>query len=447
MQNFKCFKKTSIKLKNFNVICGPNSSGKTTINQSILLHLQNNVKSKEHFITNGKYVHFDDYAELKNSTISSDKDVVIELTNERKQKRKIVLTSESDGKKIRCKEYISSFDLLDEKDIFYLSANRIGPEDVYNKLTNELIEQYGQNAIGFLARYQNQPIDEKYAFIKSPTKDYQFIKEINYWLNEIIGEQIHVTELSRTDKSTATYSHEINSLEVRNKNTGSGVSYIIAILVMAFSIALKENEETPLMIIENPEIHLHPLGQLKLMTFLEFMSQFCQIILETHSDHIIKNFLQCSNGQVVKLNKDFMPIYYNKRSKYTLKTLTLGEVQWTAFDLPTIDFHVALFSYLQTKFNEFNLNKLDDLIRDTETFKSNRKEYDTKCRRYKNHSGSKSNCETLPIYVRNVIDHPVRKKGSGEPPRKKYRKTEQEFYEALKISIQFMIDIIKEKGW
>lgn len=236
-----------------------------------------------------------------------------------------------------------------------------------------------------MARYQNQPIDEKYAFLKSPIKDYQFIKEINYWLNEIIGEQIHVTELSRTDKSTATYSHKINSLEVRNKNTGSGVSYIIAILVMAFSIALKENEETPLMIIENPEIHLHPLGQLKLMTFLEFMSQFCQIILETHSDHIIKNFLQCSNGQVVKLNKDFMPIYYNKRSKYTLKTLTLGEVQWTAFDLPTIDFHVALFTYLQTKFNEFNLNKLDDLIRDTEIFKSNRKEYDTKCWRYKNH--------------------------------------------------------------
>lgn len=99
LQNFKCFKKTSIKLKNFNVICGPNSSGKTTINQSILLHLQNNVKSKEDFITNGKYVHFDDYAELKNSTISSDKDVVIELTNERNQKRKIVLTSESDGKK------------------------------------------------------------------------------------------------------------------------------------------------------------------------------------------------------------------------------------------------------------------------------------------------------------------------------------------------------------
>ncbi len=54
LQNFKCFKKVNINLKNFNVICGPNSSGKTTINQSILLHLQNNRIDKEHFITNGK---------------------------------------------------------------------------------------------------------------------------------------------------------------------------------------------------------------------------------------------------------------------------------------------------------------------------------------------------------------------------------------------------------
>lgn len=447
LQNFKCFKKVNINLKNFNVVCGPNSSGKTTINQSILLHLQNNRIDKEHFITNGKYVHFDDYAEIKNSTTSSDKSVVIELLNNKNRKRKIIISSEDDGKKIKCKEYVSEFDMLDEKNIFYLSANRIGPEDVYNKFTNELIEQYGQNAIGFLAKYQNQPIDEKYAFIKSPTKDYQFIKEINYWLHEIVEEQVHVTELSRTDKSTATYSHEINPLEVRNKNTGSGVSYVIAIIVMTFSLAIKENTENPLIIIENPEIHLHPLGQIKLMTFLKFMSQFCQIILETHSDHIIKNFLQYTNGQVIKLNKDYVPIYYNKRSKYTLKTLTLGEVQWEAFDLPTIDFHIALLSYLQAKFNQFSLNRLDDLIRDTGTFKSNCEKYDTKCMRYNNHTDSKSKFETLPIYIRNVIDHPVRKKGSSEPPRKKYRKTESEFYEALKNSIQFMLDIIKEKGW
>ena len=313
IKNFKCFDRNTpqIKLKNFNVICGPNSSGKSTINQAILIHLQNNKFKKESFISNGKFVHFDEFAEIKNSATSSEKDIQIELINDENKSCKMILSADSDGKTIMCKELLSQFNLIEEENIFYISASRIGPEDVYNKLTNNLIEQFGQNAIGFLAKYQNETINEKYAYVNSPTKDYKFIKEVNYWLQEIIGEQINVSELSRTDRSTATYSREVNSLEVRNKNTGSGLSYIITILVSVLSVSIKNLNEKPLFIIENPEIHLHPTAQISLMKFLIHMSQFCQIIVETHSDYIIKKSLQCSNGQVIKLNKDFKPIYYN----------------------------------------------------------------------------------------------------------------------------------------
>lgn len=451
IKNFKCFdnKTPIINLKRFNVICGPNSSGKSTINQAILIHLQNNQLSKENFISNGKYVHFDDFSEIKNSNTSKEKDVLIELDNEKNEICKMVLCSHFNGKDIMCKELLSQFKLLEEENIFYISASRIGPEDVYNKFTNKLIEQYGQNAIGFLAKFQDVTIDSKYAFIKSHDKEYKLIKEVNYWLKEIIGEKINVSELSRTDRSTATYSREVNELEVRNKNTGSGLSYIISILVMLLSISVKEMREKPTFIIENPEIHLHPVAQIKLMRFLSFMSQFCQIIIETHSDHIIKNSLEISNGQVIKLNKDFIPIYYNKRSKYTLKTLTLGEIQWTAFDLPTIDFHISLFSYLQYKYNEYSLNELDDLIRKTQVFKDNKQSLDTRCRRYLRNGNSRnpeSSNETLPVYLRNMIDHPVKRPGSSEPPRKKYR-DEKSFNDALKTSIKCMIDIIKENHW
>ena len=453
IKNFKCFDRNTpqIKLKNFNVICGPNSSGKSTINQAILIHLQNNKFKKESFISNGKFVHFDEFAEIKNSATSSEKDIQIELINDENKTCKMILSADSDGKTIMCKELLSQFDLIEEENIFYISASRIGPEDVYNKLTNNLIEQFGQNAIGFLAKYQNETINEKYAYVNSPTKDYKFIKEVNYWLQEIIGEQINVSELSRTDRSTATYSREVNSLEVRNKNTGSGLSYIITILVSVLSVSIKNLNEKPLFIIENPEIHLHPTAQISLMKFLIHMSQFCQIIVETHSDYIIKKSLQCSNGQVIKLNKDFKPIYYNKRSKYTLKTLSLGEIQWTAFDLPTIDFHINLFSYLQQKYEEFALNELDDKLRKTQSFKNKRSMIDTRCKRFlsngKNSKNPESIFETLPVYLRNVIDHPVRRKGGNEPPRKKYRETEETFNNALKTSIEFMIEVIKENNW
>ena len=174
------------------------------------------------------------------------------------------------------------------------------------------------------------------------------------------------------------------------------------------------------------------------------MSNFCQFIIETHSDHIIKNVLD-NRGQIIKLD-NFKPIYYSKRSKNILPMMTLGEIKWTVFDMPTIDFHVSLYSYLQKNFNTSRPNKTDDEIRETNAFKANRALYDSKCKRYGNHANAKSNNETLPTYLRNMIDHPKKIK-PGEPVRKKYRKSEQEFEKALRMSINFMIEILNEKGW
>ena len=72
MINFKCYKNTSINFQNFNVLCGPNSSGKSSINQAILFLLQNNHGKKDKLVTNGKFVHFDEFEEIKNVEISSE---------------------------------------------------------------------------------------------------------------------------------------------------------------------------------------------------------------------------------------------------------------------------------------------------------------------------------------------------------------------------------------
>ena len=447
VKNFKCFKDCFVKLKNFNVICGPNSSGKSSIIQALLLMLQNNnLHDKSNFINNGKFVHFDEFEEIKNVDISSDKPVNIQIFNSKNKKNELKLISDDNGK-IKCDEYNNEFEIFEEINVYYLSSNRLGPEDVYNKYNDKLIGQYGENSIGFLAKYQDNVIDEKFAYEKNPTKDYIFIKEINYWLQEIIGEKVYVNEILKTDRSTATYIHGDNNIfKVRNKNTGTGLSYVISVLIMVFSLVLKEHKEKPLFVIENPEIHLHPVAQIKLMKFLLFMSQFCQIIIETHSEKKKKNALQNHNGQVIKLNLNYIPEYYNYKSKFTLRTLTRGEIQWAAFDLPTIDFHIALYSYLQRKFNKYNNNELDDEIRKTTSFKSNKKIFDTRCRRFGNYANAMYKTETLPVYMRNLIDHPEKNPNRNEPLRKKYRKP-QEFYYALKISIEFMIQIIKEKGW
>lgn len=444
MKNFKCYKDCAIRFKNFNVLCGPNSSGKSSIIQAILFLLQNIDTEQNNLITNGKFVHFDEFDEIKNYEISATKPIEIKLYDTAKKSYIFKLEKSKNTDSIRCEKKIKEFQLKEEENIFYISADRIGPEDVYDKYKGTTIGFQGENAIGFIAKFKDYAIDEKYIYDKDIPSNYTFLGEVNYWLKEIIGEKINADNLDKTDRSRATYVKDGQRLQVRNKNTGSGLSYVVSIIIMVLSIAVNKAQERPTFIIENPEIHLHPAAQIKLMRFLLFMSNYCQIIIETHSDHIIKHVIE-NNGQVIKIH-NFLPLYYTKNSHRILPTITLGEIKWTVFDMPTIDFHISLYSYLQSEFGCSSPNKTDDAIRKTKTFSSNKKEYDTKSKRYSNFKGAISEYETLPTYMRNVIDHP-KKICSNEPARRRYRHSESEFEAALKKSIEFMIDIIYEKGW
>lgn len=76
-------------------------------------------------------------------------------------------------------------------------------------------------------------------------------------------------------------------------NTGFGITYVLSVLV-AVLFAPKGS----LVLIENPEAHIHPAAQAALMKLISRAAEHgVQIILETHSDHVI-------NGALVALKKE-----------------------------------------------------------------------------------------------------------------------------------------------
>ena len=79
----------------------------------------------------------------------------------------------------------------------------------------------------------------------------------------------------------------VSSDEFNATNVGYGLSYALPIIV-----ALLTASANSLIIIENPEIHLHPHGQSELAKLIARTAQTgVQIIVETHSDHIINGIL------------------------------------------------------------------------------------------------------------------------------------------------------------
>ena len=66
-------------------------------------------------------------------------------------------------------------------------------------------------------------------------------------------------------------------------HTGFGLTQVLPIVVAALSAAKED-----LLLIENPEVHLHPSGQAAMGGFLaEVAATGVQVILETHSDHVL----------------------------------------------------------------------------------------------------------------------------------------------------------------
>lgn len=80
-----------------------------------------------------------------------------------------------------------------------------------------------------------------------------------------------------------TYSHEGIVKKVNISNVGFGISQVLPIITQA--LLLSEGE---ILILEQPEIHLHPKAQSMMADFLLSMAlSGKRIIVETHSDHLI----------------------------------------------------------------------------------------------------------------------------------------------------------------
>ena len=69
----------------------------------------------------------------------------------------------------------------------------------------------------------------------------------------------------------------------RPVHTGFGLTQVLPIVAAALSA-----DRDDLLLIENPEVHLHPAGQAAMGEFMaEVASAGVQVVVETHSDHVL----------------------------------------------------------------------------------------------------------------------------------------------------------------
>ncbi|MCQ0111213.1 ATP-dependent nuclease [Zhouia amylolytica] len=160
------------------------------------------------------------------------------------------------------------------------------------------------------------------------------------------------------------------------------VSFLLTLSVKNYNGEL----ENTILLIDEPEVHLHPPAQINLLSeLIEITSNKRNniVFFATHSNYLIDktNLDRCY--QVIK--EDNHKTILNKIEK---TTSTYAEVNYEVFKIPTTDYHNELYGYLE----------------DVEKAKLNALEKD---RKWKNASkGGAEEDVSLSRYIRHSIHHP-----------------------------------------
>ncbi|MCR4291184.1 MAG: DUF3696 domain-containing protein [Candidatus Scalindua sp.] len=347
IHNFKCFYKSEIKLKNLNLFCGTNSSGKSSAIQALLL-LAHNTTENASAPLNSQWISLGSFNEIRNAIKNAKNFSVSAATN--KHIFEVVFSASEDEMVDvetnikKDSEELKNLLNYQNRHIFYLAATRIGPADYYNKNFDKynFFGNSGEFVIDFFAKNQKKLLMKELQKDLSGTTLYT---QVNYWLDHILNVNLKIEEMGITNTYSAKYAYKTNK-DVRPYHIGTGVSYILGVIIAGLS-ANKDD----IVIIEDPEIHLHPKAQSDLAGFLCFIANAgIQIIIESHSDHIFNGI----------------------RKAIAIKTISKKDVSINFFELDenflTINTEIELsdngrvIKHINGLFDQFD-NDLDEMLR------------------------------------------------------------------------------------
>lgn len=307
IQNFKSLKKVSVNTKNLNVLMGLNGMGKSSFIQMLLLLMQSDKLEYRVIDLNGILVQIGQGRDALYQYAEED-NIIFGLDFEDELKYSWKLNYQKDKDKLKVENVVTK-ELMKKfrektKRFQYISAERIGPRDLYDASSIVVSDKKQIGLLGEFAAYfinvfgSEINIPEKLRHPKA--KSEKLSAQINAWLSEISpGVSLNTKYVPEVNKVILDYQFDLENSKTnsfRPKNVGFGISYVLPII-----LALLTAEPGKIIVIENPESHIHPRGQAELGKLISLAAQVgAQLFVETHSDHILNGIRVSVKEEIIE---------------------------------------------------------------------------------------------------------------------------------------------------
>ncbi len=452
LENLKLdFSKTDGSISSYNtvVLAGDNGTGKTTILELLASYL--NVGSIEEF----EYIRY-----LVNQNIYK----IVPIDDSESQNGFHYRLNETDDNSsqeaIRCTKTINRNNLdMDLADLrhygFSYSKARSGfktqkvqstkteqidserynddSNDDYTAIKQLLVDLKMQddNELARIAETNGSIPPADYVAFKQASKLYRFERAFNNFFDDLkfvgidnsdskeiqiifekFGKKISIDRLSTGEKQIVFRGAQL----LRNANSISG----------------------GVVLVDEPELSMHPKWQSRILSFYRGLFnkngiQDVQMIIATHSEYVLREALEDLDNTLIIVLKNENGIIHPRKivAPSVLPTLTAAEINYLAFNIVSTDYHIQLYGYLQSQIKEdCTVKECDSYIAAQNTL------FDPELHNYnsfhKLKNGQKITYQTLPTFIRNLIDHP---------------KPDQCFTEKqLKISTELLVNLCTSRS-
>ncbi len=375
LQHFKCFETLKLPLRSLTLLSGANASGKSSVMQALVL-LHQTMREHEwssRLMLNGGGVRLGTVPDVVDQVHGHRQFAITlldddsgwfgwEFQGEPDEMSMIVHRARGetgDGEGWDVDRSVPLHNLLPAqsaenpichsltsrlRNLTYLSAERLGPREYYmfdDPQLTPVVGPQGEYAVSVLHSGRDTHVRDNLQVrdVSSPNRLQQVEARMK---NFFPGCVLEINQVPRASAVTLGIRISDDTEFHRPAHTGFGLTQVLPIVVAALSA-----DSEDLLLIENPEVHLHPAGQAAMGEFLaEVASSGVQVIAETHSDHVL-NGIRRSVKKHALSNEDVALHFFRPRGEGPVS-------EKPQVESPTIDTDGNIDSWPEGFFDQFD---------------------------------------------------------------------------------------------